>query len=48
MVAHRDQPPGIGKRPPFERRGDALISDTGKDDEGDETGDDEGDVARAW
>ena len=48
MVAHRDQPPGIGKLPPFERRGDALIRDTRKDDEDDETGDDEGDVARAW
>ena len=47
MIADVDQPSWIGKLPAFERSGDALIGDTGKDDEGDKAGDDESDVARA-
>jgi hypothetical protein len=47
MVAHRDQPSWMGKLPPFERRGDALVSDTRKRNEGNQAGDDERDVARA-
>ena len=47
VVADLDEPSWIRKLPPFERRGNALIGDTGKDDEGEQTGDDESDVARA-
>jgi hypothetical protein len=47
VIADGDQPSWIGKLPAFERRGDALIGDTGKDNEGDEADDDESDVARA-
>ena len=47
MVTHCDQPSWIGKLPPFERRGDTLISDTRKRNERKQAGDDERDVARA-
>jgi hypothetical protein len=47
VIADGDQTSWIGKLPAFERCGDALIGDTGKDHEGDETDDDESDVARA-
>lgn len=47
VIADGDQTSWIGKLSAFERCGDALIGDTGKDNEGDEADDDESDVARA-
>jgi len=46
VIANVDEPSWIGKLSAFERGRDALIGDTGKDDEGDKAGDDESDVAR--
>jgi hypothetical protein len=47
MVANVDEPSRVRELPPFERRCHALIRDTRKNDEGEETCDDEDDVACA-
>ena len=47
MIADVDEPSRMRELSPLERGGHALIRDAGKDDEGEQTGDGEREVARA-